>query len=49
MRYTNPILYGDYSDPDVVRVGEDFYIFPPLLPTYQAFLCCIQRIWCIGN
>ena len=26
MRYTNPILYGDYSDPDVVRVGEDFYM-----------------------
>ena len=26
MRYTNPILYGDYSDPDVIRVGEDFYM-----------------------
>lgn len=26
MRYTNPILFGDYSDPDVIRVGEDFYM-----------------------
>ena len=24
--YKNPILHGDYSDPDVVRVGEDFYM-----------------------
>lgn len=24
--YTNPILFADYSDPDVVRVGEDFYL-----------------------
>ena len=26
MQYTNPILQGDYSDPDVIRVGEDFYM-----------------------
>ena len=26
MTYTNPILYADYSDPDVIRVGEDFYM-----------------------
>ena len=24
--YKNPILFADYSDPDVVRVGEDFYM-----------------------
>lgn len=24
--YTNPILYADYSDPDVVRVGETYYM-----------------------
>lgn len=24
--YKNPILYGDYSDPDVIRVGDDFYM-----------------------
>ena len=24
--YRNPIIFGDYSDPDVVRVGDDFYL-----------------------
>jgi beta-xylosidase len=24
--YRNPVLYADYSDPDVVRVGGDFYL-----------------------
>jgi len=26
MQYSNPILKGDYSDPDVVRVGTDYYM-----------------------
>ncbi|MFD1874089.1 glycoside hydrolase 43 family protein [Hymenobacter bucti] len=24
--YKNPVLYADYSDPDVVRVGNDYYL-----------------------
>ena len=24
-RYKNPILYADYSDPDAIRVGNDYY------------------------
>jgi len=24
--YKNPVLFADYSDPDVVRVGDDFYL-----------------------
>lgn len=24
--YQNPIIYADYSDPDIIRVGEDFYM-----------------------
>lgn len=24
--YKNPVLYADYSDPDVVRVGEDYFM-----------------------
>jgi beta-xylosidase len=24
--YQNPVLYADYSDPDVVRVGDDFWM-----------------------
>lgn len=25
-RYQNPILYTDYSDPDAIRVGEDYFM-----------------------
>jgi beta-xylosidase len=25
-RYKNPILFADYSDPDVIRIGRDFYL-----------------------
>ncbi|MGQ1948327.1 glycoside hydrolase family 43 protein [Geofilum sp. OHC36d9] len=31
--YTNPILYADYSDPDVLRVGGDYYL------TASSFNC----------
>lgn len=31
--YTNPVLFADYSDPDVVRVGDDFYM------TASSFNC----------
>lgn len=24
--YSNPIIYADYSDPDVIRVGDDYYM-----------------------
>ncbi len=32
-RYTNPVLHADYSDPDVCRVGEDYYM------TASSFNC----------
>ncbi len=25
-RYQNPVLHADYSDPDVIRVGNDYYL-----------------------
>lgn len=25
-RYRNPVLYADYSDPDAIRVGDDYYM-----------------------
>jgi len=41
-RYTNPILYADYSDPDVIRVGRDYYLvassfhFSPGIPILHS-------------
>jgi len=31
--YRNPIIYADYSDPDVIRVGDDYYL------TASSFNC----------
>jgi len=31
--YKNPVLYADYSDPDVIRVGADYYL------TASSFNC----------
>ncbi len=31
--YSNPILYADYSDPDVIRVGDDYFM------TASSFNC----------
>ena len=31
--YRNPIIYADYSDPDLIRVGNDFYL------TASSFNC----------
>ncbi len=31
--YRNPVLYADYSDPDVIRVGDDYYM------TASSFNC----------
>lgn len=32
-RYKNPVIYADYSDPDVCRVGDDYYL------TASSFNC----------
>lgn len=40
--YTNPVLFSDYSDPDILRVGQDFYLvastftFSPGLPILHS-------------
>ena len=32
-KYKNPVLLADYSDPDAIRVGDDFYL------TSSSFNC----------
>lgn len=40
--YSNPVIHADYSDPDVIRVGEDYYMisssfnFVPGLPVLHS-------------
>ena len=41
-QYANPVIHADYSDPDVIRVGEDYFLvassfhFSPGLPVLQS-------------
>ena len=48
--YRNPVLHADYSDPDVIRVGDDFYMTAssfhcvPGLPILQSNDLVIWRI-----
>lgn len=41
--YTNPVIHADYSDPDVIRAGEAYYLVSssfghtPALPVLQSF------------
>jgi beta-xylosidase len=40
--YSNPVIYADYSDPDVIRVGTDYYMvassfhFAPGIPVLKS-------------
>jgi beta-xylosidase len=40
--YANPVLYADYSDPDVIRAGKDYYLvassfhFSPGIPVLKS-------------
>ncbi len=34
--YTNPVLYSDYSDPDVIRVGEDYWMTASSFTSYPG-------------
>ena len=44
--YTNPVIYADYSDPDVVAVGEDYYLTASFFVLLRAiegsatYFCC---------
>ena len=49
--YKNPVLYADYSDPDVIRVGEDYYLTSssfgclPGSDVCPDFRCFIPKTW----
>lgn len=43
--YCNPVLIGDYSDPDVVRMGDDYYLTASSFTDMRAFPSCIRAIW----
>ena len=43
--YRNPVLYADYSDPDAIRVGDDYFRFHHLFVMHRHFRFFTQKIW----
>jgi hypothetical protein len=44
--YKNPVINADYSDPDAIRVGDDYYLVSSSFEDMPgAYLSCILRIW----
>ena len=51
--YKNPVINADYSDPDVVRVGDDYYMTAssfcdiPGLPVLHSKDCLLYTSRCV--
>lgn len=41
--YTNPLLYDEFSDPDVLRVGEDYYLAGTTMHTVPGLVILHSR------
>jgi len=44
----NPVIHADYSDPDVIRQGADFWMVPPASIARRACRSCIPTISSTG-
>lgn len=43
--FTKPVLYADYADPDIIRVGSDFCMASTTFVGSPGInLCCLTRI-----
>lgn len=41
--YTNPLMYDEFSDPDVIRVGEDYYLAGTTMHTVPGLVILHSR------
>ena len=41
--FTNPLFYDEFSDPDILRVGDDYYLAGTTMHTVPGLLSCIPR------
>ena len=44
----NPVLPGDFADPSVVRVGDDYWATATSSEGHLCFLCSTLKIYKIG-
>lgn len=43
--YRNPVLDADWSDPDLLRVGDDFYLTASSFGRAPVCRCCTPGTW----
>ena len=43
--YSNPLFYDEFSDPDMIRVGPDYYLTGTTMHTMPGLPICIRAIW----
>ena len=43
--YSNPLFYDEFSDPDMIRVGSDYYLTVQPCMRCPAYRSCIHGIW----
>ena len=41
--YTNPVINADYPDPDIIRVGEDYYMVSSSFVAMPGIPVCHSR------
>lgn len=47
--YRNPVLNADWSDPDVIRVGDDFYLTASSFGRAPGCRCSTPATWSTGR
>jgi beta-xylosidase len=43
--YSNPLFYDEFSDPDMIRVGSDYYLTGTTMHTMPGLPYCTPAIW----
>jgi hypothetical protein len=43
--YSNPLFYDEFSDPDMIRVGPDYYLTGTTMHAIPVCRFCIRGTW----
>jgi len=43
--YSNPLFYDEFADPDIVRVGADYYLLGSSMHVNPGWPCFTRATW----
>lgn len=43
--FTNPLFYDEFTDPDLIRVGTDYYMVASSCMPCPDYRCYVPKIW----